>query len=58
MDYGNTDFNAILNEDTPRYDRNEFRSHGFTEQEIQGEEFVDVEPDEPADFDDSFPDEE
>ena len=57
VDYGNTDFNAILNEDTPRYDRNEFRSHGFTEQEIQGEEFVDVEPDAPAD-DDYFSDEE
>ncbi len=57
VDYGNTDFNAILNEDTPRYDRNEFRSHGFTEQEIQGEEFVDVEPDAPAD-DDYYSDEE
>ena len=58
VDYDNTDFNAILNEDT-RYDRREFRSHGFTEQEIQGDEFVDVEPDEPTDDDlGSFPDEE
>ncbi|MBQ6550456.1 MAG: hypothetical protein IJL78_03520, partial [Lachnospiraceae bacterium] len=58
VDYGNTDFNAILNEDT-RYDRREFRSHGFTEQEIQGNEFVDVEPDEPTDDDyTDFPGEE
>ncbi len=57
VDYGNTDFNAILNEET-RYDRGEFRSHGFTEQEIQGDEFVDVEPEEPADFDEGFTDEE
>ena len=57
VDYGNTDFNAILNEET-RYDRGEFRSHGFTEQEIQGDEFVDVEPEEPADFGEGFTDEE
>ena len=58
VDYGNTDFNAILNEDTPRYDRSEFRSHGFTEQEIQGDEFVEVQPDTPESDDDFYPDEE
>ena len=44
VDYGDTDLNHIMDEDR-RYNDNQesFGSHGYTQQEFDGEELVDVE---------------
>ncbi len=48
VEYGSTDFNAIMNEDNRRYqNRNEIRNYGYAEQEFVNGELQDVE-EEPA----------
>ncbi len=49
VDYGNTDFNSIMNEDSRHYDRKEFGAYGYAEQEIRDGEFQDVEVEEISD---------
>ena len=44
VDSGNTDFRSIIEGDSRRHRDNEnFAAHGYTQQEIMGDEFVDVE---------------
>ena len=53
VDYGETDLRHIIEGDRRYRDENEsFRDHGFTEQEVDGEELENVEPEE-EDPDDS-----
>ena len=50
IDYGNTNFNSILNEDSRRYaSRNELASAGYSTQEFQNGELVEVQDDD-ADY--------
>ena len=63
VDYGETDLHSIIEGDR-RYESNEsYGEHGFSQQEFEGEELVDIEEDEFAepediDFDDMMLDEE
>jgi DNA-directed RNA polymerase subunit beta len=51
VDMGETDFRSLMNDDK-KYGRDEddFGKHGYTAQEFQGEELVDVEEDEDDDY--------
>ena len=61
IDYGETDLHSIIEGDR-RYESNEsYGEHGFSQQEFEGEELVDVQEDEfaePEEFDYSMLDEE
>ena len=52
IDYGSTDFNSIMNEDSRRYDRKEFENYGFTQQEFKDGELTDVEEEPQPEADD------
>ena len=54
-DYGDVDIRSILEDDGRRFNREDesFGNHGFSKQEFEGEELVDVSPEEDDDFDES-----
>ena len=54
-EYGNTDINSIIGNDKDYAfeDSESFAKHGFTKQEFDNEELVDVEEEEPEDIDES-----
>ena len=52
VDYGDTDMCHIIEGDSRGRDNEDYAGHGFTKQEFEGEELVDVE-EEPED-DDAF----
>ena len=53
VDYGSTDFNSVLNEDSGRhYNREEFRSFGFQEQEFRDGELQEVQEEPSGEYDD------
>ena len=52
VDYGDTDMRSIIEGDSRGREEEDYGSHGFSKQEFEGEELVDVE--EEADEDDVF----
>ena len=61
VDYGDTDLRSVIEGDSRhRREEESFGKHGYTKQEFEGEELVDVEEDEDEeeflDFDDSYDD--
>ena len=51
VDYGETDLRSVIEGDSRgRRDEESFGRHGYTKQEFEGEELVDVEEDEEDDF--------
>ena len=52
VDYGDTDMRSIIEGDSREREEEDYGSHGFSKQEFEGEELVDVE--EEADEDDVF----
>ena len=59
VDSGNTDFRSIIEGDSRRNRQDEnFAAHGYTQQEIQGDEFVDVQEDIDEEDEISFDDDE
>ena len=66
MDYGDTDLRSVIEGDRHSRDREEesFGKHGYTQQEFEGEELVDVEEEDEEeedaflDFDETLDDEE
>ncbi len=53
VDSGNTDFRSIIEGDSRRHRDNEnFAAHGYTQQEIMGDEIVDVQEEDEEDDDD------
>ena len=53
VDYGDTDLRSVIEGDSRgRRDEESFGKHGYTQQEFEGEELVDVEEDELDDEDD------
>ena len=63
VDYGDTDLRSVIEGDSRHHREEEsFGKHGYTKQEFEGEELVDVEEDEEddddfIDFDESYDDE-
>ena len=45
IDYGDTDMRSIIEGDSRGNDNEDYGSHGFSKQEFEGEELVDVEED-------------
>ena len=61
VDYGETDLRAVIEGDSRGHrDQESFSKHGYTKQEFDGEELVDVDEDEDEDYeseiDDSYDD--
>ena len=57
VDYGDTDLRSVIEGESRRQNREEFAAHGYTEQEFDGEELVDVEDDiVEEEIDDAFSD--
>ncbi|MDD3340040.1 MAG: DNA-directed RNA polymerase subunit beta, partial [Lachnospiraceae bacterium] len=55
VDYGETDLRAVIEGESRRQHREEsFADHGFTEQEFEGEELVDVADEEELEEEDAF----
>ena len=52
-DYGETDLRSIIEGDKGFHKEEQYGEHGFSQQEFDGEELVDIEEDFPADFDES-----
>ena len=52
-DYGETDLRSIIEGDKGFRKEEQYGEHGFSQQEFDGEELVDIEEDFPADFDEA-----
>ena len=53
IDTTETDWNSIMGNERYNSDNEDFGAHGYQQQEVQGEEFVDIDD---ADYDDSYDD--
>ena len=56
VDYGDTDLRSVIEGESRRQSREEFAEHGYTQQEFDGEELVDVEDDIEEDIEDELDD--
>ena len=56
VDYGDTDLRSVIEGESRRQNREDFAQHGYTEQEFDGEELVDVEDDIEEEIDDEIDD--
>ena len=56
VDYGDTDLRSVIEGESRRQNREDFAQHGYTQQEFDGEELVDVEDDIEEEIDDEIDD--
>ena len=54
IDYGDTDLRSVIEGESRRQNREDFAEHGYTQQEFDGEELVNVEDDVDDEIDDAF----
>ena len=52
VDYGDTDLRSVIEGDRHSREEESFGRHGYTQQEFEGEELVDVEEDDDEEDDD------
>ena len=54
IDTADADWNSIMGSDNMSGDEENYAAHGYTQQEVEGEEFVNIEEDTDFDMDDDF----
>ena len=54
VDYGDTDLRSVIEGDRHSREEESFAKHGYTQQEFEGEELVDVEEEDDEDMDDDY----
>ena len=54
VDYGDTDLRSVIEGDRHSREEESFAKHGYTQQEFEGEELVDIEEEDDEDVDDDY----